>query len=88
MKMRVVGIALVLLVGTGLLLTGCAAKVGATQEMLVDEPLASAAVTEVHLVMGAGKLTLAPGAAGLISGAIDYNVAKWKPKIARSDERR
>ena len=34
---------------------GCGPEVGATQEMLVDEPLASAAVTDVRLVMGAGS---------------------------------
>jgi hypothetical protein len=87
MKKRVVGIALGLLVGVGLLVAGCGAKVGAAQEMLVDEPLASAAVTGVQLVMGDGKLTLSPGAAGLVSGTIDYNVGAWKPKIARSDTR-
>jgi hypothetical protein len=86
MKRRVVGIALVFLVGSGLLLAGCGPKVGATQEMLVDEALASAAVTEVHLAMGSGKLALSPGAAALVSGTISYNVAAWKPKITRNDE--
>ena len=87
MKRRAVGIALVFLVGAAVLLSGCAAKVGAAQEMVIDEPLASAAVTEVELVMGEGKLTLSPGAAGLVSGNVTYNVAAWKPKITRSDER-
>ena len=71
MKRRVVGIALVFVVGVALLLAGCGAKVGATEQMLVDEPLGSAAVTEVRLAMGDGKLALSPGAAGLVSGTID-----------------
>jgi hypothetical protein len=87
MDRRVVGVALVFFVGVALLLAGCGAQVGATQQILVDEPLASAAVTEVRLVMGDGKLVLAPGAAGLVSGTIDLNVAAWKPKITRSDTR-
>jgi hypothetical protein len=87
MKRRVVGVALVLVVGAGLLLAGCAAKVGPTQQMTVDEPLTGAAVTEVRLAMGDGKLALSSGAASLVSGTIDYNVAKWKPTITRTDER-
>jgi hypothetical protein len=87
MNRRVVGVALVFLVGVALLLAGCGAKVGATQQILVDEPLGSAAVTEVRLVMGDGKLLLSPGAAGLASGTIDLNVAAWKPKVTRSDTR-
>jgi hypothetical protein len=87
MGKRVVGVALVFFVGVALLLAGCGAKVGTTQQILVDEPLASAAVTEVHLAMGDGNLVLSPGAAGLVSGTIDLNVAAWKPKITRSDER-
>jgi hypothetical protein len=87
MKGRVVGTALVLLLGAGLLLTGCGPKIGVTQELLVDEPFASAAVTEVRLVMGAGKLLLSSGAAGLVSGTVSYNVEQWKPEITRSDER-
>jgi hypothetical protein len=77
----------VLMVGAAWWVSGCGAKVGATQEMLVDEPLASAAVTEVRLVMGEGRLALSPGAAGLVSGTISYNVAQWRPKITRNDER-
>jgi N-terminal domain of toast_rack, DUF2154 len=87
MDRRVVGVALVLFVGVAVLLAGCGVQVGATQQIVVDEPLASGAVTEVHLVMGDGKLVLAPVAAGLVSGTIDLNVAAWKPKITRSDTR-
>jgi hypothetical protein len=66
---------------------GCEAKVGPTKEMLIDEPLASAAVTEVRLVMGAGKLSLSPGAEGLVAGTVTYNVEDWRPKISRRDDR-
>jgi hypothetical protein len=78
---------ILLLTGAAGLLAGCGPKIGVTQELLVDEPFASAAVTEVRLVMGAGKLALSPGAAGLVSGSISYNVEDWKPEISRSDER-
>lgn len=87
MKRRVVGIALVFVVGVALMTAGCGAKVGPTQQMLVEERLTSAAVTEMRLTMGDGRLAIAPGAAGLVSGTIDYNVAAWKPKITRTDER-
>ncbi len=87
MNRRVVGVALVLLVGVSLVVAGCGAKVGPTQQILVDEPLGSAAVTEVRLLMGDGKLSLSPGAAGLASGTIDLNVAAWTPKVTRSDTR-
>jgi hypothetical protein len=76
-----------LLLGAAWLVVGCASKVGPTQKMVVDEPLVSAAVADVRLSVGEGKLTLAPGATGLVSGTVSYNVAKWKPKIARTDER-
>ena len=76
-----------LLAGAAWLLVGCGPKVGVTQELLVDEPLASGAVTEVRLIMGEGRLAISPGAAGLVAGSISYNVADWKPEISRSDDR-
>lgn len=85
MKGCAIGAALVLVLGAGLLLAGCGATIGVTQELVVDEPLGSAAVTDVEIDMGAGKLTLAPGAVGLVSGAVRYNVESWKPTITRSD---
>jgi hypothetical protein len=78
--------AVLLLVGAMWLLAGCSVKTGVTQEMVVDEPLGSAAVTDVEIDMGAGTLTLAPGAVGLASGTIRYNVESWKPTISRSDK--
>jgi hypothetical protein len=35
--------------------------------------------------MGAGKLGIQPGGAGLVSGIIRYNVEAWKPQVERTD---
>jgi hypothetical protein len=70
---------------TVLLATGCAIGTGPTQEVIVDEPLGGSAVTDIKLAMGAGKLIVNPGASGLASGTIRYNVEAWKPKISRTD---
>jgi hypothetical protein len=70
-----------------LVVAGCGAEVGPTETIRIDEPLASAAVTDVELVMGAGSLSLTPGATGLVSGTIRCNVEDWQPQIRRSDAR-
>ena len=67
------------------LVAGCGVDVGVTQQVKIDEPLASAAVTDVQIAMGAGKLTIGPGAPGLASGTISYNVEPWKPVVTRTD---
>jgi hypothetical protein len=63
----------------------CGVDVGVTQEVVVDEPLGSAAVTNVEVSMGAGTLTITPGAVGLASGTIRYNVESWKPTVTRGE---
>ncbi len=85
----VVGALLVALVvvGAAVFGAGCGINTGPTQELAVDEPLGWAAVTDVEVTMGAGKLTVSPGATGLVSGLIRYNVESWKPTVARSDSR-
>ncbi len=80
-------VAVALLMGLSLILVGCGPKVGATQTVVLEEPLASAAVTDVELIMGAGTLKVAPGAIGLISGTIRCNVEDWLPEIKRNDTR-
>lgn len=82
-----VGALLVALVVVGVAVfgAGCGISTGPTQELAVDEPLGGAAVTDVEVTMGAGKLTLSPGATGLASGLIRYNVESWKPTVERSD---
>lgn len=75
-----------LLAGVGWCMSGCGAEVGPTQEMLVDEPFTSAAVTDVTLILGEGRLAVSPGAVGLVSGTVTYNVAAWRPKIERTDD--
>ncbi len=61
--------------------------VGPTQELALDEPLGSAAVTDVEIAMGAGNLSVGPGATGLASGVIRYNVDAWKPVVVRTDKK-
>ena len=61
--------------------------IGPTQELAIDEPLGSAAVTDVEIAMGAGNLSVGPGATGLASGVIRYNVDAWKPVVVRTDKK-
>lgn len=84
-RQGIIGIALVAILGAALFAAGCGIGTGPTQEMTIDEPLGSAAVTDVTLAMGAGKLSVQPGAAGLASGVIRYNVERWKPTVTRTD---
>lgn len=71
--------------GVALLALGCGVSVGPTQELVIEEPLGGAALTDVELTMGGGKLTLSPGSSGLVTGSIRYNVEEWKPTVERSD---
>ena len=80
-----IGVLPLLMVGV-LMAAGCGINVGPTQELTIDEPPGSAAVTDVDLSMGAGKLSLSAGASGLISGTVRYNVEPWKPTVTRSDD--
>jgi hypothetical protein len=84
-KTMIAGVAITFVLGAALFLAGCGVATGPTQELLIDEPLGSAAVTDVTLSMGAGKLKVQPGATGLASGVILYNVESWKPKVTRTD---
>lgn len=84
LKWALVGFAPVVMVGA-LLTSGCGINVGPTQELTIDEGLTAAAVTDVEVSMGAGKLSLSGGAAALASGIIRYNVESWKPQVSRSD---
>jgi hypothetical protein len=83
-KRTMIGAWLAAVIGTALLLTGCGIDTGPTQELVIDEPLGSAAITDVSVTMGVGKLTVQPGAAGLASGLIHYNVEPWKPEVTRT----
>ncbi len=80
-----VSVVLVGLLAAGSVLTGCGLGTGPTESLSVDEPLGSSQVTDVTLKMGAGRLSLAPGASGLVSGTIMYNVAAWKPEVVRTE---
>ncbi len=82
---KVFTVGLLLLGAVGL--AACGVKVGPLQELVIEEPLGGSAVTEVVVKMGAGSLQVEPGASGLLSGVIRYNVASWKPTVKRSDSR-
>ena len=58
-----------------------AVVVGATQAETSAIPLDGAQAADVTLNMGAGKLTLAGGAANLLDGTFIYNVDAWKPVV-------
>src|SRR4051812_9681544 len=58
---------------------------GPTQTLAVSEAAPAAGqLAEVALTMGAGTLTLDPGAAGLMEGQVQYNVADWKPVVTHT----
>ncbi len=78
---------LLLAVVMTLFLVGCEEAAVVTQELVIDEPLGSAAVTDVEIDMGAGRLRVEPGAVGLLSGTIRYNRESWEPTISRGDSR-
>jgi hypothetical protein len=79
-------LAALVMVGPGLWLAGCGVHTGVIQQLGIDEPLGSAAITSVEIGMGAGTLIISPGAAGLASGTIRYNVADWKPTVTRGED--
>ncbi len=82
-------ISLISMLGLLVFASSCspAVDVGPTQELSIDEPLGSAAVTDVEIEMGAGTLSVGPGATGLASGVIRYNVDAWKPTVDRTDKK-
>jgi hypothetical protein len=60
-------------------------QTGPTETFTVDELAPKEGlVPDVEIQMGAGKLTLAGGAAGLAEGEIQYNVSDWKPTITNT----
>lgn len=79
------GVALAVAV-IALLAGGCTVETGSSQEVIIDEPLGAAALTDVELSMGAGSLKIGPGATGLASGTIVYNVDSWAPEVVRTDD--
>ena len=62
-------------------------KTGPTETLAINEPAPPAGtVMDVTLEMGAGKLDVQGGAAGLAEGQVQYNVAEWKPTVIRNDK--
>jgi hypothetical protein len=56
------------------------------QIVFVSEPLpANPALTELVFMMTGGEFTISPGAEGLVSGTIKYNVEQWQPEFNRRD---
>jgi hypothetical protein len=60
-------------------------NIGPTQTLAISEVAPAAGqAAEVQLTMGAGTLTLDPGAEGLVQGQVQYNVADWKPAVTHT----
>lgn len=60
-------------------------QTGETQTLTVDEATPSGSDPAfVTIEMGAGELNIQPGAKGLVSGTVQYNVKDWKPSITRT----
>lgn len=80
-------VAILLLLVPVLALSGsaCGVDIGPTREVAINEPPGAAAVIAVEIKMGVGSLSISPGASGLASGVIRYNVESWKPVIERTD---
>ncbi|MFH1445939.1 MAG: toast rack family protein, partial [Chloroflexota bacterium] len=59
-------------------------EVGDTLVLNLDQPLTNNSdAVSIDLSMGAGSLSISGGAAGLINGSIEYNVADWEPAISQ-----
>lgn len=59
-----------------------------TQRLFVSENLpGNTAVTTLDFNMTGGEFNLNPGADGLVTGTIAYNVEQWEPEFTRSDNR-
>ncbi len=58
---------------------------GPTQTLNISEPAPGAGQTAVvQIGMGAGTLNISAGAAGLVEGTVQYNVAEWKPTVTHT----
>lgn len=56
------------------------------QIVFVSEPFpANPGVTELVFKMTGGEFNITPGAEGLVSGTIKYNVEQWQPEFDRRD---
>ena len=77
---------LVLLAGVALFLAGCDPTLGEVRELVIDEPFVAGDVVDVGLSLQLGDLTLSPGASGLVSGTVKYNVEDWEPDLSRGDD--
>jgi hypothetical protein len=62
-------------------------ETGPTQTLTVSETLPNAdTVAQVKVSMGAGKLSISPGAQeAFVEGTINYNVESWRPTITNED---
>ena len=61
-------------------------RTGTTETMEINETATNGAnPVELSIEMGAGSLTINPGATTIVQGTVDYNVADWAPKVTNSD---
>lgn len=77
--------AALLMAGVAVACAGCAVETGDIQELVIDQPLGAASLTDVDIEMGAGSLSIKPGATGLASGVIRCNVESWMPTVERTE---
>src|SRR5262245_7524136 len=62
-------------------------QTGPEQTLAISEATsADTEVVDVNLEMGAGSLTLAGGAEGLMEGEIRYNVPDWEPTVTNTGD--
>jgi hypothetical protein len=85
MKPKILSIILVLM--TGLLLTGCVsdARVGALRSASHSVELGDGKPVRVEIKFGAGDLVLTGGAEKLLESDFTYNVARLKPEMTYRD---
>lgn len=75
-----------LLIPLALGLSGCVVttEIGPTRRDAVNIERDSSEFLQVNLKMGAGNLTIDPGAKQFLEGALVYNVDSWKPIVRYS----
>jgi hypothetical protein len=88
--MRIVGLlalVVILLVAGGCIGRGRRLRIGSLQTESRTVERGSADEVRVEIVMGAGELEVAGGAAGLLEADFTYNVAEFKPEVEYGDGR-
>jgi len=60
-------------------------RTGTTETLEINEAATSGAdPAELSIEMGAGTLTIKPGASSTVQGTVDYNVGEWLPRVSNT----